>query len=178
MEEFVYKLKLPPLSEILIDPSLILTDRIPRKAIHAKDIVKPEWLYWNKMYWNHCVYFFRSFGLEDRSNIHIDNGNKNFTVWGINWVNNGYGTMEYWRANQIEFVENFVLQDSTPILRCMTTQPAYKTYNMYPGAYLINSTLPHRATGYNNRFVLSLRSSVSYKLSWTEVVNKFENYIE
>jgi hypothetical protein len=47
---------------------------------------------------------------------------------------------------------------------------------MCEGAYLVNASIPHKATGESKRHVLSLRNNTCIE-TWDTVVDKFKNYI-
>ena len=55
---------------------------------------------------------------------------------------------------------------------------------MTTGAYLVNATIPHRATAYNERIVLSVRPNrmgeqgiLLWNKSWDDIVDMFKEYI-
>jgi hypothetical protein len=167
MSEFVYKLDLPPLDTILLEPNKLFSNSITFNQYAPKDILKPEWLNWQDLSWDFSLFFYKTDG--DTGIIHIDGPG----VWGINWVYNGYGKMDFWNLEEVETTYELTSL-STPRYRCATKTKPIKTYNTDPGAYLVNASIPHRATGYNQRYTLSLRS-YSSKLSWLQAVNKFKN---
>jgi hypothetical protein len=179
--ELVYKLNLPSLNEILKDNSVILKSR-DRYALHdTVDILKPEWIFWNNFHWNHAVSFYRNDRERDGSNIHTDVTKPNQIPWAVNWIYGGHGILEFWLPSQIESSEVIFQQAAnntgTPVPEMQTTQPPYKIYKQPPGVYLVNTGYPHRATGWNSRIALSLRSNKNFSIPWDEVVSRFQNYI-
>jgi hypothetical protein len=180
MNEFVYKLNLPPLPEILSDfakDSLFNETKDRTYRFVNIDCVKPEWLTFNNYNWDTARLFYKK---NVKGNIHID-GKKiitpqdNYVNWGINWIHNGNCVMEYWLFEDVDVLpKKDILKDIHHL--CKTTKPPYRTYQMPEGAYLVNTSYPHNATGISNRYGFSLRDS-RYSENWDTVVNNFKNYI-
>jgi hypothetical protein len=57
------------------------------------------------------------------------------------------------------------------------TRQADKEYIMYPGAYLVNASLPHLPSGYNNRYAFSLRSYAQPSILWSTIFEKVKHLI-
>ena len=179
MNELVYKLDLPPLTGILTDfakDSLFneTKDRTYR-YVDPTSCVKPEWLTFNNYNWDTSLLFYKN---NTSSNIHID-GKKllteqhNFANWGINWIHNGNCIMEYWLIEDVDVLPRTIKDIH---YRCETNKSSYRTYQISEGAYLVNTSYPHKVTGFSNRYAFSLRDS-RYSQTWDTVVNNFKNYI-
>jgi|688.fasta_scaffold32915_8 hypothetical protein len=180
MLELTYKLNLPALPLVVKEDSNILESQ-EKFQVHqdSLEIIKPEWVYWNDMRFERAVSFYKSAGKEDRPSIHTDHHAKNVLPWAINWVHGGYGTIEYWLPEQIEKTDVRDHASNGAIFPLMTTtQSPYKTYIQTPGAYLVNTDMPHRAKGWNSRLVVSIRDINNFSMPWEEVVKKFEKYIQ
>jgi hypothetical protein len=181
MLELIYKLNLPPLTEIIKEDSNILESKYAF-CIHDKssEIIKPEWIHWNDMCFDRAISFYRDDG--DSSRIHTDHHKRNVTPWAINWVHNGFGNIKYWLPEQIEKIEYKTHSTSTnreaEFPTMTSTQPPYKTYVQTTGVYLVNTAMPHSAKGWNSRLVVSLRDWNNFSLPWEEVVKRFEKYIK
>jgi hypothetical protein len=179
MNEFVYRLNLPPLSEILLDSAKnSLFNEKPDEVIGHRylstSFIKPEWLTFNNYNWNLILYFYKN---NHSGTIHID-GEKiaqphEQCVWGINWIYGNSGSMEYWLMEDIIPIVNYNYKDR---ILCKTDKKPYRTYHMPEGAYLVNASFPHNATSEAKRYALSLRDD-SCKETWDAVVNKFKDYI-
>ena len=179
MNEFVYKLNLPPLTEILLDTAKnsLFNEKSSLVYKYLKtDCVKPEWLSFNNYAWDTILFFYKS----DASGlIHIDGKNisnlEERPIWGINWIYSGNSIMEYWRMEDI----------ITPIINpldtnnrtiCKSFKKPYRTYDMPEGVYLVNASFPHKATGFGKRYAFSLRDNTCTE-TWDTVVSNFKNYI-
>lgn len=183
MLELLYKLNLPELPLVIKEDSNILESK-QKFCVYdeSSKIIRPEWVSWNNMNFNRAVSFYRNDGDKDRTDIHTDHHIENVLPWAINWVYGGYGTIQYWLPEQIEksdyrFYASY--NNSGATFPSMTsTQPPYKTYVQTPGAYLINTAVPHRAKGWNSRLVVSIRDINNFSMPWEEVVEKFKKYIQ
>ena len=62
MNEFVYRLNLPPLTDILLNKDILYNeekyDTIYRQL--TTDCIKPEWLTFNNYNWNSVLYFIKT----------------------------------------------------------------------------------------------------------------------
>lgn len=158
----------------------------------AEEVLKEEYLTFNNISWQNIV----SFPLDPRpqSHIHSDNysdtiddnlENPKITLFGINFLLFGSGRMDYYLPSQLD--KNYFLDPNYeyPQRNWTTTQPPYKSYEMEPGAYLFNITVPHKATAYSKRLVVSLRPRLTpheyfvywQPKSWEDIVKMFDNYI-
>ncbi len=169
--EYMYKLDLPPLAEILSDEGkaelLVGNETQLYKQYHPKEVLKSEWLNWAGIEWDFVNFFYKN---NHTGVIHVD-GRR---VWGINWIYNGYGTMEYWRPEDVdELVENGDMIGSSRIL-CIPNKDPVKIYTTLPGAYLTNAEVPHRPAGFNGRYAFSLRCRYG-KMTWEDAIAKFQH---
>jgi hypothetical protein len=168
MTEFVYPLNLPPLADILLDSAGLFSTSSDFCKYAPQDILKPEWCHWEGLNWDFSLFFQKTDGKTGM--IHVDG-----PVWGINWIHNGHGTLEFWNPKDVDMVLE-TTELGTPRYKCSTTVAPSKIYTTVPGAYLVNASAPHRATGFDKRYALSVRS-YSSKLSWESAVTKFQKYI-
>ena len=178
MNEFVYRLNLPPLTDVLLNKDILYNeekyDTIYRQL--TTDCIKPEWLTFNNYNWNSVLYFYKN---NSSGIIHLDRNDRshlphNPCVWGINWIYNNNGIMEYWPIEDI--LHQTLDTRSKYITVCYSDKEPHRTYHMTEGAYLVNASLPHKATGESKRRALSLRDTTCNE-TWDEVVDKFKNYI-
>lgn len=169
--EFMYKLDLPPLDEILSDEGkeelFVGTEKSIYNQYHPRNLVKPEWLNWAGIEWDFVNFFYKN---NHKGVLHIDGPG----VWGINWIYNGYGIMEYWRAEDVE--EQPVSLDPIGSKRnvCIAKTDPIKVYKTFPGAYLTNAVVPHLPSGFDGRYAFSLRCQ-NKKITWNEAVTKFRH---
>lgn len=166
----MYKLNLPPLDEILTDEGkeklLIGGEEVLYNQYHPAGLVKPEWLTWRGLEWDFVNFFYKN---NFQGIIHIDGP----TVWGINWIYNGHGTMEYWLPEDVK-QRPAAFDGVGNRSKCVTEKPPIKIYTTTPGAYLTNAAIPHRPTGYNGRYAFSLRCYAN-PITWKEAITKFED---
>jgi hypothetical protein len=186
MTEFVYKLNLPPLTEILLDSAKTELFNAKNNAEHShleklSYYLKPEWLTFNGITWNFVSFFYKSnytglIHIDEQTRVHQLHERAN---WGINWIHGGSGIMEYWLPEDIIF--SIPQEDETgnyKRIQCSTTKAPYRTYNMSPGAYLVNASVPHRATGYTGRYAFSVRDNCEKNImTWNAVVDLFKDHI-
>lgn len=182
--ELIYKLNLPELAEILIDTSL-LDFKVAGRGSRKSDsitlaeyrnpalFVLPEFLNINNYGMNYSLVFLKFKGFTGV--IHKDGINSHH-VWAINFIHGGTGIMEYWLDDQLTQTRH-KLDNNSPSIEYTTTQPAFKRYVMQPGAYLVNTSVAHRATGYD-RIAVSLRSTPNGEpISWSKIVHDFSSLI-
>ena len=180
MNEFVYKLNLPPLSEILIDSaknSLFNETNDSVLRFLTNEWVKPEWLTFNNYNWNYILYFYKN---NSSGFVHLDGKNIKYQphhpcVWGINWIYGNGGIMEYWLMEDILPLSNQP-NDNVDRIICTPIKKPYRTYHMTEGAYLVNASFPHKATGQSGRYAFSLRDNTCIE-NWDTVITNFKNYI-
>jgi len=173
MLEFMYKLNLPPLDEILTENGkkelFVGKNTTIYKQYDPKDLLKSEWLKWRNIEWDFVNFFYKP---NHRGFIHIDGPG----VWGINWIHNGFGLMEYWQPEDVTILEPEPDEINSIRSECFTNKKPYKIYNVSPGAYLTNAILPHRATGIMGRYALSLRCYKSDTwVPWDQAIIKFKD---
>jgi hypothetical protein len=181
--EYVYKLNLPALDDVLIPGCYKIlmsrngmTDKNNTQYIYsARNFLKPSWRKFNGLDWNTLILFYKG---DYKGGIHKDSQDM-LLKGAINWIISGHSLMEFWeeediRQNQIlvndQFENDITLYDTN-------VRPS-KKYILKVGAYLINASVPHRATGIGKRFSASLRSEQTGNFTWKELVDKFQNYIE
>jgi len=176
--EYVYKLNLPPLSEVvlphLLDTLFAPTDKQIYTHYKSSEIFLPEWTNIHGMFWEKAYYFHKTNGRVGE--IHIDSVLSN--EYGINWVLDGNARLEYWNLEDLPDVEpSHNMKKSTMYKKFQTERSPIKTYDMNAGAYLVNACVPHRPSGWGNRHVISLRSSENNQRSWQEVIKLFNDLI-
>jgi hypothetical protein len=192
MLEYVYKLNLPPVTEYFKDTvdnmQELLTDaesfdpnRWYKGPINVKSVFNPITL--NGFRLNQFLLFFKTEGATGA--IHVEDL---FYIkeahepcqWSINWVYQGNGTMDYWNTEHVgEGTHTKNPATNTPQnFACVpTVATPDKTYHIQaPSAYLVNNSVPHRVTGYNNKYVFSLRRQ-RLTMSWDQVVDTLQQYI-
>ena len=170
MSEFIYKLNLPPLDEILTQQAqtelFVGKNQQIYKQYHPKDLLKSEWLTWKDVEWDFVNFFYKN---NYRGIIHVDGP----SVWGINWVYNGSGSMEYWLPEDVTQLPAGLDEVGSKRSECFTNKDPVKIYKTPPGAYLTDASSPHRASGYNGRYAFSLRCYYTNPISWEEAKVKF-----
>lgn len=181
MLELVYKLNLPPVTSVLKEDSTVLDSKKRYCIYKSLEVIKPEWTFWNDIHFDNAVSFYRDLVDIDISKIHTDQQTPEAMPWAVNWIHGGSGILEFWLPEQTDsFTWKFQNSDNnsgTRVPEITTSQAPYKTYAQSPGAYLINTTFPHRANGWNSRLAVSIRSTSSFSIPWEDVVKKFEKYI-
>ena len=167
----MYRLNLPPLDEILSDEGraklLVGKDEYLYHLYNPKDILKPEWFALDGIEWNSALFFYKN---NSTGILHVDVPG----VWGINWIYQGNGNMEYWSHDDVEFVTTKPDDRGNVFTTCITKKDPIKIYETLPGAYLTDASYPHRASGYDGRYALSLRC-YSNITPWSYAVAKFQH---
>ena len=170
--ELIYKLDLPELPLILSDNGhkLFVGSNITLyNQYHPHDLVLESWWEFRGIKWDLVNFFYKN---NHRGVIHTDGGN----TWGINWVYQGRGLMEYWRD------EDVIHQEAPPdslgnlVINYQPQCPPSHVYSMPPGAYLVNTSWAHRAAGFDNRYVFSLRCTELCR-PWDQVCELFSDII-
>ena len=180
--EYCYKLNLPSLNEVLIDfeKDIVSLNQSIKPIYFSKKsdkMIKTNWLNFNNIPWCTVMVFYKPHGFIGRAHTDSING---ASAWGINWISGGSGTIEFWDSNKI--LKPTIVTDSVGYKiedydKSVKDVPADKTYIQDQGVYLINGSGPHRATGFDNRVCVSLRSFANYHMTWSEVIEKFNKYI-
>lgn len=174
--QLVYKIKGPSLDKILLpDVSKeIFNDNKKNKNqyLKASDVLTPEFLNsnWKGYNWKRFIVFHKS----NNGGIHVDgNGNE----WGINWIVNGSGVLNYWNFDQVEvdrYINNHYVYK--------TNRSPFLQYNtdIDNSPYLVNAMFPHQAVC-QDRFAVSLRlgdqNDRVWNDTWEDVVEKFKDII-
>jgi hypothetical protein len=112
-----------------------------------------------------------------RGFLHRDSKDDTKHPWGINWIVNGTGIMEYYDQSTLTI-------DETPITKGRYTRNytsprgiglnPIARYELPPGVYLVNADVPHVPSGTDRRVAISVRSTKDYTMTWDEVCNQFE----
>lgn len=173
VEELIYKLDLPELPSILTESAqrrLFVTGhaRGTYNRYHPKDLLRSEWLTYRDIPWDFVSFFYKH---NFRGPIHSD---CLVCRWGINWIHQGYTIIEYWKESDI--IRSQPTEDGvgfTQMLCSATAAPSH-IYHLKPGAYLFNAHTPHRATGFDHRYALSLRCT-TMDVSWAGAVALFKD---
>lgn len=189
MLEQVYELNLPSFDKISLNNFLEINQE--KKYIYSTNFNFKEIIDFNKLpqlndlnfRWNSYRYFKKS---NIRGTIHTDlesdiNGEIFECVWGINWVFGGDGTIEFWNFDNVIKTGTTLGAQNFPNLGVVPkflgkSQANFKYKTLNNKVYLINATLPHRASGNSNRNVFSLRTD-DFSIEWKDVVKKFEKLI-
>jgi hypothetical protein len=196
--ELCYKLNIPFLQDMVKDDwkqNLNWKNRfqIP-KFLKVEELLKEEYLNYNNINWGVFVTFLLD--KKVKAQIHSDNRSLNddipddlenptMTLFAINFVVTGSCRMDYYLPSQLDKDCFFEPDSEYPQRNWATTQEPYKSYEMEPGAYLLNITVPHKAVAHSDRLLLSLRPSLNphenfvywKSKSWDDIVKLFENHI-
>jgi hypothetical protein len=181
--EYVYKLNLPPVTDILMPDALSKLNHNPDHPVVelflADQVIKSPWLTFNGCRWTTAVYFYKPLNFVGR--IHHDTDKPGEMPWAINWIWGGTGRLDYYLPENIPPPRTMINHLGYPVteyagLGSDQYQPD-KKYIMTPGAYLVNAALPHQPSSLGQRHCWSMRSNENYNLSWDVVVDKFHDYI-
>jgi hypothetical protein len=192
MLEYVYKLNLPPVTEYFKDTvdnmEDLLTDtgsedpnRWYKGPKNIQTMFNPITLKGLRL--NKFLLFFKTEGSTGPVHVedlfYIKEANEP-CQWAINWVYQGHGTTEYWNTDHVNsgvHVKN-TATNTAQLFDCVpTVATPDKTYHMQaPNAYLVNTSVPHRVTGYDNKYTFSLRPQ-RLTLTWNQVVSILQEYI-
>ena len=176
MHELVYKLLLPEFNEIKLDSYTVpvqFPDDYGYITHRTRNIIKPEFVTINGVYFNDTLMFFKGNGRKGL--IHRDKS----SMWGINWVSGGHCLMEYWDdyTNFREFIKTDI--SGNVVIMVETNDPPTRVYVLSEGAWLINATVAHRASGTKNRCVHSLRTTALLGNGmWEDIIAHYSNLIE
>jgi hypothetical protein len=200
--ELCYKLNIPPFIDMVRDDwkeNLIIESPKKRNfnsikipiVSPANLAIKEEYLNFNNVEWKNIVYLSLDSGIV--THIHSDNSgdsidpnleNPKFIWFAINFVVSGSGRMDYYLPSQLDPDSFSDPTDPYHQKNWTTKQQPYKSYEMTTGAYLLNATIPHKATAHEKRLVISLRPNFSgeqgaklWGKSWDNIVKMFDNYI-
>ena len=178
--EYVYKLNLPPLNMILRED---VVDRYERSYDHPKftthdpsELLKPEFLSINGFEWDLAIDFYKPTNYTGI--VHIDISDTTQCAWGINWIYNASGAINYWHSENISPTRLVpAAAGGKPLWNYPTDIPYDISYHMEPGVYLVNASIPHQPVSFGSRHCISVRCTSSYNLLWENVVDKFSDYI-
>jgi hypothetical protein len=180
--EYVYKLNLPDIKSILLESKIdeAFNSSASSTTFKAKEFLKPEWLTFRNYNWEALVLFYKRSG--DTTNIHSDSDvyvshRPSWNTWCINWIATGWGTMDYWNAEDVSTVavNSSEISHIPPYYK--EVNPPVKSYTLQPGAYLTNVQKLHKGTGYEERFNFSLRCFTPTSATWADVVEDFQDLI-
>jgi hypothetical protein len=189
----VYELNLPPIDELFIDSFQLYDDAHLKHNFIGEEnlstVIKQEWHTFNNYQWNLLMYFKKS---NIVGHIHTDINTwpevTDLTVWGINWCYDDTRTMQYWDWNHVSHIgetESFTNNTNTgSVVPTKGIAPKFnpntdpdETYYLLPNkAYLVCTSLPHRAIGQGLGRAFSYRST-THNLEWNKVVESFQQYI-
>lgn len=178
----IYKLNLPQLSECILEgiaeKYLFDNNENSYAWVEPKKIFKSEYLHIKDLNWTEVLIFFKK---NSKPGIpHTDNSDPNkITTWGINWIYNGIGLMEYWNFDDFpkENVKFVLDKHGYGTYHCLPAIPPRSKYILKPGAYLVNTSMVHSAIGNPGRYCVSYRTT-GRSFSWGEIVNLFDDLID
>lgn len=194
--EFLYKINIPPFIDIARDDwkhnlNWNSLKKLPA-VIPANVLIQDHYLNFNNIEWKNIVRLplnptIETFIHSDNSGDSIDPNLENpKMIWfAINFVLSGSGRMDYYLPSQLDPEPFSDPNDPYQQKNWTTKQQPYKSYEMTTGAYLVNATIPHRATAYNERIVLSVRPNRMgeqgkhlWGKNWDGIVDMFKEYID
>lgn len=138
------------------------------KHLDVSEVLIEDYLEWEGISWDFLILFFKN-GYTGR--IHTDPNN-----WCINWICSGHGVFEFWTPEQCVAKREILDDENLPITLFLADKDPYEKFVLGPGAYLFNSSMPHRTGGFNQRLMFSLRSNKD-NMSWQDAVNHFSKYV-
>jgi hypothetical protein len=181
--EYLYKLNLPPITDLVLESAkekIFLGTSAPiHKSLRVQDTIKPEWLNFKQVPWRDLIIFYKPDFL---GTIHADDWEKIRTldeqcVWGINFIHGGSAVMEYWEAEDMDSIQKVADGVGTYNMRCVTSKPARKTYTLGPGAYLVNASAIHRVRGVGKRYAIVMRPNGPAGFTWPTLIDHFSDLI-
>lgn len=192
--ELCYKLNIPDFREMLKDEyvSHLTYDKMCRlgNVNSCQNLFKEEYHNFNNIEWYRLMLFPIVKGRE-KSFIHSDNwavdpiDKPSLTLFAINFVIAGDSNQSYWLPSQLDPTP-FTDESSGDQLNYHSNESPYKSYDMPPGAYLVNVTVPHCGIAKSNeRLLASLRPRLNVPSlheywrtkTWEDIVNLFDKYI-
>jgi hypothetical protein len=191
MIEYVYELNFPPADQIFLESFKGFNDDHMIDNYYFRtdvtDILKPNWLNFNNLKWDLLLYFKKD---NFTGHVHTDISTtllKNPIIaskchpYGINWVWGGDGLFEYWRNEDVDFREITTGADNNHegvVQTFVEKSPPFKSYKMLKNkAYLVYGGLPHRATGFPGRKLMSLRTMDNQFTPWEKTIDNFKQFI-
>ena len=173
--EYVYKINTPLISKIIPEIDLIkLKCKLPGPHSFSVDIMAPEYRNWLGIRWDNVLIFYKENGYCPKV-AHIDSVDSIYNkTWGINFHYGGNGILEIYKN---EDVTEIPIKSFGNSKNCVINGGPIKTYYMSEGAHLVFNALPHRATGFQQRFCVSLRCEKMYDRDPEEILNIFKDFI-
>jgi len=193
MNDMIFKLNLPMLDECVLDnvhKDYLNNSNIPYHSgiLNSSSIFKKEYQVINDIKFTNVIIWGRKDNYPGLS--HTDSGD-NTLKWAINWIHGGSGIMEYWDFDNVDGASKVCQEKSDYLVKLFeTSKPANLVYFLTPGVYLVNTSAVHRATGFNSRYCVSLRSKnwmSKFKhlplhqlstIKWINVVDIFRDKIQ
>lgn len=179
MDTMIYKLNLPPLEQCILNgvkDRYLSNKNLNYFQVPPAKLFKPGILKLNDVNWVKTLIFHKPDNLS--STIHTDITVPGKIAWGINWIYNGYGLMEYWEPEDFNtIVTHRDAQGFKIFVGFREKCPPRLTYWLEPGAYLVNVTGFHKATGFKDRYCISIRAADYSYSSWDTIVKSFDNLI-
>lgn len=182
MTEYIYKLNLPPIEEVLI-PGKYQEIFIPtelRNSILNLDpstYLKKEYREINGYKLNISILFYKSDGWTGK--IHLD-GAKELNTWAINYIVGGRSIMRYYDSidkSEIKMTYDFA-GNYYPECEQNPKDGPSKEYHLSEGVYLVRTDIPHAPQALGKRYCLSIRAIHEQRiLPWEIVVAKFKHNI-
>jgi hypothetical protein len=188
MNEYVYKLNLPDIADVVISldyiKNLVPQDFQGSQIFYPepREIFKSEWLTYKNLEWDYVSLFIRT--EKQQSVLHRDNPHSPGSLhWGINWVLGEDSVMEYWDDDKI--IDQKVINDlgGKTTVKITADQTPSKQYTLSTGVYLVNASAPHRVTNLTDerRIAISLRSKKfryeNPSVVWRDIVEMFRDEI-
>lgn len=191
MIEYVYELNFPPADQIFLESFKGFDDDHMIDNYYFRtdvaDILKSNWLSFNNLKWDLLLYFKKD---NFTGHVHTDISieflkNPDVTArchpYGINWVWGGDGLFEYWRNEDVDFREITTGADNNhkgAVQTFIEKSPPFKSYKMLKNkAYLVYGGLPHKATGFPGRKLMSLRTKNNFFTPWEKTIDDFKQFI-
>jgi hypothetical protein len=178
MLEYVYRLNLPSLQQVLKDNVIdsIYVQKEPLISINPIDLFKTDIQQLKGLDWDSGIIFKKS--PRYQGPIHLDGSERSF-VWGINWIVGAPGGMRYWPADSDK---QFVIDPiGNPRIDFKPSRPADKNYVTGPEqVYLVNASVPHSAYNLSfaeYRYAVTIRASQHGFTTWQQVVDLFSDLI-
>lgn len=178
INEFVYPLNLPLISSEMIPNIEDIKNKCksPGPKIFNADVISPLWRNWLGIPWECLVVWYKPNGFRPPvAHMEYEGGDGTLiNPWSINFHIDGAGLYEIYSEDDVTKVgpvQNGAGRD------CIINNDPIKSYYMPEGAYLTMNYLPHRVTGYNERFCFSFRCSSMWDRPAEEILSIFKDYI-
>lgn len=136
------------------------------RRVHIDQYLLSSYLNWENINWKFIHLIFRN---DQIGTIHSDNH-----AWCINWIESGNSLFDFWDSKHCIHTETTHDKLNMKLKRYKTNELPDGSYYAEKGAYLFNSAIPHRASGFNNRLLFTMIPDTD--LSWNDAVLKFNKY--